>query len=106
MRVIISLIIFSLAVLEFSVSEAAGDATQGEQKAQICAACHGAGGMSANPLWPNLAGQKDQYLLKQLKAFKSGERKDPLMSPQASTLTEKDMEDLAAYYSRISASGQ
>ena len=77
---------------------AAGDAAAGKSKAASCGACHGPDGNSSNPLWPKLAGQHAAYLVKQLKAFKSGERKDPLMSPMAAGLSEKDMEDLAAYY--------
>ncbi len=77
---------------------AAGDAAAGKSKAAVCGACHGPDGNSANPLWPKLAGQHAPYLVKQLKAFKSGERKDPLMGPMAAGLSEKDMEDLAAFY--------
>jgi cytochrome c553 len=54
--------------------------------------------MSANPLWPNLAGQHAAYLVKQLEAFKSGARKDPVMSPMAAPLSKQDMENLAAYF--------
>ncbi|MDH3314439.1 MAG: cytochrome c [Gammaproteobacteria bacterium] len=77
---------------------AAGDAAAGKSKSAACAACHGPDGNSTNPVWPNLAGQHGAYLVKQLKAFKSGERKDPLMSPMAAGLSEQDMENLAAYY--------
>ena len=80
---------------------AAGDAAAGKVKAAVCAACHGANGISANALWPNLAGQKADYIVKQLKAFKAGVRKDPLMSPQAAQLSDQDMENLAAYFSGL-----
>ncbi|WP_457674038.1 c-type cytochrome [Thiolapillus sp.] len=80
---------------------AAGDAAAGKVKAAVCAACHGANGISANALWPNLAGQKADYIVKQLKAFKAGTRKDPLMSPQAAQLSEQDMENLAAHFSSL-----
>ncbi len=76
----------------------AGDAGKGKAKATMCASCHGPDGNSANPLWPNLCGQKDQYIYKQLNAFKGGERKDPLMSPMATPLTTEDMQNLATYY--------
>ncbi len=52
------------------VSYAAGDAAAGKSKSTVCAACHGAEGISANDLWPNLAGQKPGYLTKQMKAFR------------------------------------
>lgn len=79
-------------------ASAAGDAAAGKSKAATCAACHGPDGNSTNPLWPNLAGQHAAYLEKQLTAFKSGERKDPLMSPMAAPLSDKDIEDISAYF--------
>jgi len=77
---------------------AAGDAAAGKAKSAVCAACHGADGNSTNPLWPNLAGQHAPYMVKQLKDFKSGARKDPVMAPMAAPLSEQDMENLAAYF--------
>lgn len=80
---------------------AAGDAAAGKAKSAVCAACHGATGISANPIWPNLAGQKDAYLVKQIKAFRDGTRKDPMMSPMAAPLTDADIDNLAAYFSSL-----
>jgi len=74
-----------------------GDAAAGATKAAPCAACHGAGGNSAMPAWPNLAGQGSPYIVHQLKAFKAGERKNPIMQAQAAPLSETDMADIAAY---------
>jgi cytochrome c553 len=68
-------------------------------------ACHGPNGNSANPEWPNLAGQHEQYIRKQLQAFKSGARKNPLMSPMAMSLSDDDMEDLGAYFSSQKPAG-
>lgn len=79
----------------------AGDLVAGRAKAAGCAGCHGAKGVSANPLWPNLAGQKAAYLVKQLKAFRDGAREDPIMSAMARPLSDADIEDLAAYYSSL-----
>jgi cytochrome c553 len=73
-----------LSCLGASAALAAGSAEKGESKATACIACHGAQGNSANPEWPVLAGQHEQYIHKQLQAFKSGARKNPLMSPPAS----------------------
>ncbi len=84
-----------------SVSLAAGDAAAGKAKAAVCAGCHGAKGVSANPMWPNLAGQKDAYLVKQLKAFREGKRQDPMMSPMAKPLSDADIDNLAAYFSSL-----
>jgi cytochrome c553 len=81
-------------------AQAAGNADEGKSKSAVCAGCHGADGNSGiNPLWPKLAGQHPQYIEKQLKAFKDGERSDPLMSPMALPLSQQDMADLAAYFS-------
>ena len=77
---------------------AGGDANAGADKAKTCAACHGADGNSVNPMWPKLAGQHAAYLVKQLKDFKSGARKDPVMSPMAMPLGDQDMQDVAAFY--------
>jgi cytochrome c553 len=80
----------------------AADAAAGKAKAAVCAGCHGAAGVSANPLWPNLAGQKDQYLVKQLKDWKSGARNNnPMMTPMAKPLSDADIENLAAYFSSL-----
>ena len=76
----------------------AGDAAAGKAKALLCSACHGLDGNSTNPLWPKLAGQHEAYLVKQMKAFRSGERKDPLMAPMSAGLRDADIDDLAAYY--------
>ena len=79
----------------------AGDATAGKARAAACAACHGATGISANGMWPNLAGQKEIYLAKQMKAFRDGDRKDPMMAPMAAALSDDDIANLAAYYSSL-----
>ncbi|MBL1375747.1 c-type cytochrome [Zobellella iuensis] len=80
---------------------AAGDAEAGKAKSAVCAACHGAEGISAIDMYPNLAGQKAAYASKQLKAFRDGERNDPVMSPMAKPLSDQDIEDLAAYYAGL-----
>lgn len=81
-----------------SAAHAAGDAAAGKTKSVVCAACHGADGNSANPIWPKLAGQYPGYLAKQLAEFKSGDRKDPTMAPMATPLSDQDMADLSAYF--------
>ena len=83
-----------------------GSADAGKSKAVTCAACHGAEGISANPLWPNIAGQAAPYLVTQLKAFKDGARKNPLMTSQAMMLSEQDMADLAVYFESLPAPAQ
>lgn len=79
----------------------AADVEAGKAKSAMCAACHGAEGVSAIPMYPNLAGQKEAYIAKQLKDFKAGNRKDPVMAPMAMALTDADVENLAAYYASL-----
>jgi cytochrome c553 len=77
---------------------AAGDVKVGRAKATACAACHGIDGMSKLPEAPNLAGQTEEYLVKALNDFRSGERKNEMMSMMAKTLSDADVANLAAYY--------
>ena len=65
----------------FSLPAFAGDIAAGKSKAATCMTCHGEAGISPNDLWPNLAGQKEGYLVKQIKAFRDGDRVDPMMAP-------------------------
>lgn len=74
---------------------------EGQRKSAACAACHGEKGVSVNPQWPNLAGQKKEYLKMQLHAFRDGTRVNPLMSPMAKTLSEADIEAIADYFSSL-----
>ena len=82
----------------------AGDIKAGRMKAQMCQACHGMDGLSKTPDAPNIAGQTEQYLVAQLQAFKTGTRKNDAMSVVARTLSDQDIEDLAAYFSAIEIS--
>lgn len=76
-----------------------GDPTRGQPIAtSVCAACHGLDGNSPVPLNPNLAGQHPEYLYKQLRDYKSGERKNPIMSGMAAPLSDEDMRNVAAYF--------
>ncbi|MDG1732531.1 MAG: cytochrome c [Thalassotalea sp.] len=79
----------------------AADVEAGKAKSAMCAACHGATGVSAVPMYPNLAGQKEVYLAKQLKDFKAGTRKDPVMGAMAMPLSDADIANLSAYYASI-----
>jgi cytochrome c553 len=76
-----------------------GSAEAGKAKSTTCAACHGQTGNSVAPNWPSLAGQNPSYIVRQLKAYKNGERQNAAMMGFASTLSEQDMRDLAAYFS-------
>jgi cytochrome c553 len=83
----------------------AGNAAAGAQKAAVCAACHGMTGSSANPTWPNLAGQHEAYITLQLQQFKEGQRVDPQMTPMAVGLSPADMQDLGAHFSQQTPAG-
>ena len=101
MKKLYAVAVSSLLMISANAAMAAGDAEAGKAKSATCAGCHGAAGVSANPLWPNLAGQKDAYLVKQMKAFRDGTRSDPMMSPMAKPLSDADIDNLAAYYSSL-----
>lgn len=94
-------VVVSVLLGSTSVLNAAFDAEVGKKLAVTCMGCHGQAGVSMNPVWPNLAGQKRDYLVKQLQAFRTGERKDPLMNPMAGTLTTANIEALAEYFSTL-----
>ena len=97
----------ALAAFEVQASSLVeGSIEDGKAKSITCAACHGPEGNSANPLWPNIAGQNAPYILAQLKAFKEGARQDPLMTSQAMLLSDEDMADLAVYFESLPAAAQ
>jgi cytochrome c553 len=79
----------------------AGDLKAGRAKALMCQTCHGLDGLSKVPDAPNIAGQTEPYIVAQLQAYKSGARKNEAMSLVAPQLSDKDIEDLAAYFSAI-----
>jgi len=74
-------------------------AAAGKSKAAACAGCHGANGVSINPVWPSLAGQKKDYLVASLKAYRDGTRKNPVMAGMAKSLSDADVDALADYFS-------
>lgn len=90
-----------IASLMLSATVLGADPVAGKAKATICGACHGMKGISANDIWPNLAGQKSGYLTKQIKAFRDGARSDPSMAPMVKNLTDQDIDDIAAYFSQL-----
>ena len=78
---------------------AKGNAEAGKAKAEPCKACHGESGSSATPDFPRIGGQHADYIAVALRHYKLGKRKNPIMAGQVSNLSEKDMLDLAAWYS-------
>jgi cytochrome c553 len=78
-----------------------GDPAAGQAKSATCAACHGADGRGTTPMFPNLNGQKAEYLAQQLRAFRDGKRQDATMAPMVTSLSDQDIADLAAYYAEL-----
>ncbi|MDY6841793.1 MAG: c-type cytochrome [Pseudomonadota bacterium] len=99
--------IFALGAAMPAVVSAA-DAEAGKAKAAVCAACHGQNGLAQIPTYPNLAGQKEQYLVMALKAYKNKQRSGGqavIMQGQAAALSDEDIANLAAYWASLPADG-
>ena len=95
------LISLTLAVSTLGFAHA-GDPVAGEQKAAICAACHGATGISSVAQWPNLAGQGARYLTEQTIDIRDGRRSVPEMVGIVDNLSDQDIRDISAFYARQS----
>jgi len=76
----------------------AGNPAAGKSKAEGCSGCHGGEGNSEDPNNPRVAGQYESYLVKTLREYKSGARKNAIMNGMAASLSEQDIQDIAAYY--------
>lgn len=98
-------ILFSLILTTVSVSALAeGNAEKGKELSRFCSGCHGENGIADNPTNPNLAGQNEKYLKYALTSYRDGVRKGGLavvMRPNAATLTDQEISDLAAYFSSL-----
>ncbi len=99
-KVILSLVV-SLGVTGLAFAK--GDAAAGKSKISTCTACHGATGISLAPNYPNLSGQGERYLAKQIMDIKAGVRSVPEMMPFVSNISQQDAEDMAAFYASQSA---
>ena len=88
-------------LLAASGAAAAGDAAAGKAKSGTCAGCHGSNGISGIPNYPNLAGQKEPYLAQAMKDYKTGARGNATMKAMVQTLSDADLENLAAYYAQM-----
>lgn len=102
-RLFIALLLaFSSAGTALAAAPVTGDAKKGEAiVAQVCSACHGTDGNGLtppNPEYPKLAGKQPEYLLKQLKDFKAGKRKNDIMAGMVANLSPDDMANLALYF--------
>jgi cytochrome c553 len=91
------------ALLAFASAQvlANGNIENGKQKAATCFACHGADGNSVDPQYPRLAGQYNAYLVQVLHEYKDGQRNNAIMKGMDATLSDQDIEDIAAYFSSL-----
>jgi cytochrome c553 len=98
-----SFVILAAAGLMFCAQAAFadGDAATGKDKAQACAACHGADGLSTSDQFPILAGQYKDYIIQALHEYKNGGRNNPIMKGMAADLSEDDIRNLAEYFASL-----
>ncbi len=88
-------------LLGFANLAIAGDAAAGKDKSAACVACHGADGIATQPLTPNLKGQQEDYLVLATKTYKDGTRSNDMMKMFVMSLSDADIENLAAYYASL-----
>lgn len=75
-------------------------------QAQACSVCHGPLGLSTMPDTPHLAGQPAIYLARQLRAYRSGERRHEVMNVVSKPLSDPDIDELARWYASIEVSAR
>lgn len=90
-----------ISTLAFAQAEQNPDLAKGQALAGVCAGCHGVDGVSPIPTQPSLAGMSWQYIAKQLRHFKSGQRDNAIMKGFATTLSDADMKALGMYFSSM-----
>jgi len=101
-RISKGLAVVVVALLATGPVHAAGNAETGKTQAPPCGACHGQDGATGlDATYPNLAGQNQKYLLRQLQMIQAGTREIPLMAGQLNGKSEQDLADLAAYYASL-----
>lgn len=102
MRAILKAAILAAALMSIGVAQAAdGDPELGRTKSTTCTACHGPDGRGTAPIYPVLAGQHEEYLAYALRQYRSGERDNAIMAGFATTLSDADIADLAAWYASM-----
>ena len=87
-----------MLLMAMAADVASADLVAGEARAKACIGCHGQEGVSTSPRWPKLAGQHEAYLVQQMQAFKAGERRDPIMKAIMGAFSDRDIENMAAYF--------
>ena len=96
---VVSVFASFLSMAAFAQADKDPEYTKGQALAGVCAGCHGVDGVSPIPTQPNLAGMSWQYIAKQLRHFKSGQRDNAIMKGFSATLSDADMKSLGVYYS-------
>jgi cytochrome c553 len=91
----------ALFIALMTVGCSGGDVASGQARAVTCHACHGGSGMQTAPRTPGLAGQSHLYIAKQLRDFRDGRRSDPVMGPLSKSLTNDEIDDIAAYFETL-----
>ncbi len=81
-----------------AMAYSAGNAAEGKNKSAVCHACHGPAGQSTQPIYPNLGGQQQSYLIKTLQGFRDGSRQNAIMNGFAANLSDADIKDITAWY--------
>jgi len=94
------IIVLFISVFASTVS-LAGDINAGKASAAACFGCHGSNGVSMAPNYPNLAGQKEQYLVSAINGYRTGGRNDPTMKAMVASLKDDDVENIAAFFSSL-----
>jgi cytochrome c553 len=103
-RILTSIVVLGLCTSLTGTALAAGDPVAGREKATTCLGCHGVPGYTnAYPTYrvPKLGGQHAQYLVAAMQAYKAGQRGHDTMHAQISSLSEQDMENIAAWFSSL-----
>ena len=100
MKAAISIVVLLASLTVTDAQAQMADTAAGARRAAVCFACHSDNGHAKVPGYPNLAAQDRQYLEKQLHAFRDGQRKDPTMSAMAAPLSDTDIVNIAAYFSK------
>ena len=96
---VVSVFASVLSMAAFAQADKDPEYTKGQALAGVCAGCHGVDGVSPIPTQPNLAGMSWQYIAKQLRHFKSGQRDNAIMKGFSATLSDADMKSLGVYFS-------
>ena len=103
LRSLTAVLVASVTVFSAQAEDIKGDAAAGSKKNAMCIGCHGIPGYQASfpEIYkvPKISGQGEKYIISALNAYKKGERKHPSMRGIATTLSDQDMADLAAFYS-------